>query len=191
MKKRCQQSLIVFFTLALLYAAQVAAKPTDFAGMNLNLAHDEVSLFLEGDMAFNFSKAALEALGNGLPLVVDTQIIFKPVGKWYWQKPLLSHTHKLEIQYHALSQQYLVKGIGNPYSRTFLTQASALAALGRVSNFTLIDLVLLDKGQQYEISIRSALDSESLPVPLRPLIYLSDDWRLASDWKRLPWPVKQ
>ena len=96
----------------------------------------------------------------------------------------------MEIQYHALSQQYLVTGINASYPKAFLTQSSALTALGRINELPLIELSLLDPDAEYQVSVRSSLDSESLPVPLRPLTYLSDEWRLRTDWKRLDWPVK-
>lgn len=177
--------------LILLYSDQLMANSPDFAGHDLVLVQDDVSLLLRGDILFNFSKAALEALANGLPLAVETEINIKPVDKWYWQKTLASYHYKLEIQYHALSQQYLVKSFGYDYPIAFLTQSSALAALGHVEDLPLIELSLLEAEASYEVSIRSALDSESLPVPLRPLTYLSDDWRLRSEWKRLQWPKSQ
>lgn len=190
MKWFCRQFVVVFAMIILLLPCQVAAKSQPFAELNVELDQNEVSLLLRGELAFSFSKAALEALANGLPLAVNTEVVIKPASKWYWQKSLISHSYKLEIQYHALSQQYLVKSFISDYPRVFLTQLAALGALGRVDELLLIDLALLDPDEQYEISIRATLDSESLPVPLRPLIYLSSEWRMRSDWKRLHWPLK-
>ncbi|MCW8963002.1 MAG: DUF4390 domain-containing protein [Gammaproteobacteria bacterium] len=184
MKRLSTQILI----MALLFSGGLFARQQDFADLDLRLASDEFSLLLQGDLSFHFSKAALEALANGLPLAVDTEVIIKPANKWYWQQSLASFRYKLEIQYHALSQQYLVKGIDHTYPRAFLTQSAALAALGRIKELALVELSSLDPDEQYEVSIRSVLDSESLPVPLRPLTYLSDEWRLRSGWKRLHWP---
>jgi len=186
-----RQTLVVLLLLILLYSDQLMATAQGFAGLNLELVQDDASLLLQGNISFNFSKAALEALANGLPLAVDTEIEIKPVSKWYWQKSLASLNYKLEIQYHALSQQYLVKSFGYNYPRAFLTQSAALVALGRVDELPLIELSLLEPEGHYEVSVRSVFDSESLPVPLRPLTYLSDDWRLRSEWKRLQWPASQ
>jgi len=187
--KQFLKQAIMLIVFVLPFSGELFAKQQDFAGLDLQLSNDEISLLLNGDLALHFSKAALEALANGLPLAVDTEITIKPVSRWYWQQSLASFSYKLEIQYHALSQQYLVKGIGFDYPRAFLTQSSALAGLGRVAELALIDLSSLDPDEHYEVSVRSVLDSESLPVPLRPLTYLSDEWRLRSDWKHLPWPV--
>ena len=191
MKHFSSQSLVALLMLIFLYSDQLMANSQDFASQDLALVQDDVSLLLQGDISFNFSKAALEALANGLPLAVETEINIKPVNKWYWQKSLVSYNYKLEIQYHALSQQYLVKGFSDDYPRAFYTQSSALVALGHVEGLPLIELSLLEAEASYEVNIRSALDSESLPVPLRPLTYLSDDWRLRSEWKRLQWPESQ
>ena len=177
--------------LALLMATNALANTKEFARLDLSLEQDGESLLLQGDIEFNFSKAALEALANGLPLAVETQVDIKPVGNWYWQSSLRSTTYKLEIQYHALSQHYLVKSIGDDYAHAYPTQLSALTALGNVDGLKLIDLSLLESGQEYQVKVRSMLDSESLPVPLRPLIYLSDEWRLSSQWISLDWPRPQ
>ena len=176
--------------VALILPGRVMAETEAFADMDLHLSQDDVSLLMGGDMSFHFSKAALEALANGLPLAVDTEIVLRPVDKWYWQKSIASYNYKMEIQYHALSQQYLVTEINASYPKAFLTQSSALIALGRINELPLIELSLLDPDAKYQVSVRSSLDSESLPVPLRPLTYLSDEWRLRTDWKRLDWPVK-
>ena len=172
----------------MLVSMNASAVTDKFAALELSLAQNEESLLLQGDIGFNFSQAALEALANGLPLAVETQINIKPVGKWYWQRTISSMTYKLEIQYHALSQHYLVKAINHDYPRAFPTQSSALAALGKVNELKLIELSSLEPGQEYRVSVRSMLHSESLPVPLRPLIYLSDEWRLKSGWRNLTWP---
>jgi len=191
MKRLSRQTLALLMMLVLFYSESVMANSLDFADQDLELVQDDVHLLLHGNISFNFSKAALEALANGLPLAVETEIDIKPTGKWYWQKSLVSYNYKLEIQYHALSQQYLVKSFGYGYPRAFLTQSAALTALGHVGELPLIELSLLEPEEQYEVKVRSALDSESLPIPLRPLTYLSDDWRLISEWKRLPWPKSQ
>lgn len=166
------------------------AKSEVFAKYELQLSQDEVSLLLDGDISFNFSKAALEALSNGLPLGIETEISIRPTSKWYWQRAISAKVHKLEIRYHALSQHYLVRSIGKDYPESFLTQTSALAALGEIEELALIELSRLDPTEVYEVKIQATFDSESLPVPLRPLIYLSDKWRMASDWTYLGWPLE-
>lgn len=189
MKNFIMSTALVFMAGILLSSAHVSAKTGGFAHTDLRLKAGETALELNGQITFDFSKAALEALANGLPLAVETQVSVLPASRWFWQGALSSRNYKLEIRYHALSQHYLVKSMGNSYPRAFLTQSSALAALGHVDMLPLIDLSRLDPRGGYEIRIRSSLDSNSLPVPLRPLIYLSDEWRMESDWETLPWPA--
>lgn len=188
--QRLSRHVVILSFLILVFPGELFAKQQQFADFDLQLSRNDDSLLLHGSFSFHFSEAALEALANGLLLVIDTEVVIEPAHGWYWQQSLASFNYKLEIQYHALSQQYLVKNIGDHHPRIFLTQASALSALGQVHQLALIDLSLLDLGEHYEVKIRSMLDSNSLPVPLRPLTYLSDEWRLRSGWKRLYWPVK-
>jgi hypothetical protein len=184
-------SILPVVILSLIHPLYVHASTEQFATFELSLHENELSLLLDGQITFNFSKAALEALANGLPIGVETQVRVRPVDKWYWPRPVASLTYKQEIQYHALSQHYLVRTIGYDYPRAFLTQSSALAGLGLIDDLVLVDLARLDPDEQYEVRVRTILDSESLPVPLRPLTYLSDEWRLRSEWKRLEWPEKR
>ena len=42
---------------------------------------------------------------------------------------------------------------------------------------------------RYQVKMRTFLDIESLPAPMRPLAYISSDWQLDSDW--VSWPLTQ
>jgi hypothetical protein len=46
---------------------------------------------------------------------------------------------------------------------------------------------LLVSDERYEGALRARLDIEALPAPLRVFAYLSDDWRLTSEW--YTWPL--
>ena len=68
------------------------------------------------------------------------------------------------------------------YGDTNSTLAGALDAIGRLHDFPLIDRALLKPPGNYYGRLRASLDIEALPPPLRPVAYLSTDWRLGSTW---------
>ena len=71
--------------------------------------------------------------------------------------------------------------------RGFPTRTAALRFMGRISDFPLLDRSLLLEDERYEGALRARLDLETLPAPLRLFAYLSEDWRLSSDW--YTWPL--
>lgn len=179
------------YLYALLMCAGLFASPAkaipDFASFDINADADETFLTLDGNIGFNFSRSALEALDNGLPVVLITEVELAVPNEWFWDKTIWEQSYSHEIQYHALSQQYLVKDVKSGFPRAYLTQSSALEALGLIEDLRLLERDRLDSNKSYIIRIKTSLDSESLPVPLRPLTYLSDDWQLESDWQKIYW----
>ena len=46
----------------------------------------------------------------------------------------------------------------------------------------------LQDGESYVLSVKAQLDIESLPLPLRPMAYITPSWNLASERKQ--WHLK-
>jgi hypothetical protein len=159
-----------------------------FADIDLQIHHDDEQVLLDGKITYAFSQTALEALENGLPLVIRTDIEVVRSGGWLWDTNLHSRSYTQHIQYAALSQQYLVKDLQASLPRTFLTRDSAIDALGLIDDLPVVSVKAILPDSQYKVKIKTWLDIESLPSPLRLLAYLSDEWRLESDWKQ--WPIK-
>lgn len=142
---------------------------------------------LDAQIEYRFSKAALEALQNGVPLTVDIEMEVRRRRSWLWDETVYALTQRFQLEYHELSQQYLVSNLNSGERRAFPTRTAALGFMGRIQNFPLLDRSLLTEGERYEGALRAQLDIEALPAPLRLLAYLSDDWRLTSEWHT--WPL--
>lgn len=142
---------------------------------------------LDAQIEYRFSKAALEALQNGVPLTVDIEMEVRRRRSWLWDETVYALTQRFQLEYHELSQQYLVSNLNSGERRAFPTRTAALGFMGRIQNFPLLDRSLLAEGERYEGALRVQLDIEALPAPLRLLAYLSDNWRLTSEWRT--WPL--
>lgn len=169
------------------FTGQATADDLPFAQYRIQTGEDGIRLLLDGQIEYEFSRASLEALDNGLPLVLQTTVKILSPRKWFWDRELWSHRYEHVIEYHALSQQYLVKGLQSSSQQAYLTRSSALQALGRIDNLQLLDLAELEQAKRYVIRVHSGLSSDALPVPLRPLTFLSDSWKLSGEWITLSW----
>ncbi len=142
---------------------------------------------LNARIEYRLSSAALDALQNGVPLTVDIEMEVRRRRSWLWDETVYALTQRFQLEYHTLSRQYLVSNLNSGERRAFPTQTAALEFMGRIHDFPLLDRSLLTKNERYEAALRALLDIESLPAPLRLLAYLSDDWRLTSEWRA--WPL--
>lgn len=142
---------------------------------------------LNARIEYRFSTVALDALQNGVPLTVALDMEVRRRRSWVWDETVYALTQRFQLEYHELSQQYLVSNLNSGERRAFPTRTAALGFMGRIQNFPLLDRSLLAEGERYEGALRVQLDIEALPAPLRLLAYLSDNWRLTSEWRT--WPL--
>ena len=99
------------------------------------------------------------------------------------------NAQRYRLEFHALSKRYVLTNVNAGVSQTFDYLDDALTALGTIDGFPLIDRGLLRDGERYTGTLRARLDIEKLPAPLRPLAYLSSQWRLSSD--RHTWSLQR
>lgn len=143
---------------------------------------------LNATIEYGLSQAALDALNNGVPLTISLEMEVLRRRDWLWDETVASLQQRFRLEYHALAEQYLVTNLNSGEYRSFPTRGTALEYLGRIRDFPLLDRSLLDPaGNRYYGQMRATLDIESLPAPLRPLAYLSGDWRLTTEW--YTWPL--
>jgi len=151
---------------------------------------DEVYL-LDAKLRYTLSEATLEALHNGIALTLELTILIERE-RWYlWDKTVAKLKQGYQLKYQALSGQYRVKYLNTGIEENFASLEAALTKLGHLRDLPLIDKHLIEPEGSYWIYLQIHLDIESLPVPLRPLAYLSSQWRLSSDWYLCPLPPPQ
>ena len=136
---------------------------------------------INAQIEYNFSQVALEALENGVPLLVDLHVQVRRKGAWIWEADVVDFNHRRQVRYLPLSESYEVVGVDGE-KRRFVSRSIALEALGEIIELPLVEVSKLNKGESYRVEIRSKLDIESLPVPLRPTAYMSSHWKLTSEW---------
>ncbi len=142
---------------------------------------DDVRM-LDARLQYILSSEALEALDNGIGLnfVIDVEVI---ESRRFWvDKTIVELRIPLQLQYHALSQRYLVRNLRSDEQESFATLYSALNNLGRITDQPLIETALLDPSRQYRARIRSLLSFEDFSGVWRRMAFWLDEWHLKSDW---------
>jgi hypothetical protein len=135
---------------------------------------------------YSLSSDARDALESGLPLRIRLEIEILNRRPMWMDTESARLTQLYELQYHALSERYIVRtlNIESGDQDSFASLFAALEFLGRIDRLPIIDAALLDPERSYDIRIRALLDTEQLPGPLRLLAFWRRDWSLGSEWYR-------
>ncbi len=163
------------------------------AGGDTPPIHDVRILLVDGvyrlgaRVEFRLNDTVREALENGVPLVLELQIQVVRERELLWPEIIAELRQRFSLRYHALSQRYLVRNFNTGVLQSFRFLDDALRAIGNIYDLPLLDANLLKRDGDYRVRLRSQLDIESLPSPMRLWAYLDSDWRLNSGWYE--WPL--
>ncbi len=142
---------------------------------------------LNARIQYRFSGAAREALQNGVPLTVALDMEVRRRRPLMWDETVYTLVQRYRLEYHTLSRQYLVRNLNSGERRAFPSRERALQDMGQITDFPMLDKGLLNPGEYYLGALRARLELDTLPTPLRLFAYISDEWRLASEWRL--WPL--
>jgi hypothetical protein len=155
-------------------AAQHSAPAGRFAEVRLQPVVERG--MLTARVGYHFSAVALEAMQKGLPLQVLFEVRRVRPRIAGFDETVARAASRRHIQYHPLSQQYLLRDLASGRRSTHLTLPLAIEALG------LYEQLDLPPVPGTRLEARTRLDLETLPAPMRPLAYISSDWNLDSGW---------
>ncbi|MEJ2552584.1 MAG: DUF4390 domain-containing protein [Gammaproteobacteria bacterium] len=143
---------------------------------------------LNARIHYRFSDEALDALDNGVPLVVELAIEIERKRDYVWDETVASLRQRYQLSYEALTQRYVVTNLNSGADNYYGSRAAAIAALGDVNHLPILDAGLLNPDEKYTVSLQASLDLDALPVPMRVIGYFSSNWRIASEW--VSWPLQ-
>jgi hypothetical protein len=99
---------------------------------------------------------------------------------WWLDEDIAEPVRKLRIYYHLLLRRYVVE-MGYT-TQTVATLDEALALLGKVIDWQVLERGALKAGQRYDARLRLRLDTAQLPKPLSIGAVTGDKWELATPW---------
>jgi hypothetical protein len=138
--------------------------------------------YLDAQLDYGLSRAALDALDSGVPLIFELEVEIYTPRKWFWDKTLADYNYRYQVLYHALTQQYIVTNINSGIQNSYSRRNTALLSMGRIHNLPLLEKKKIPEGEKYLGRVRVSLDIGALPAPMRPWAYINTDWLLASEW---------
>lgn len=137
---------------------------------------------LNADIQFHFSKEAIKALEHGIALQIDIEVQAKKTREWLWNKKIRQKILRQKIEYHPLSDQFLITDLSTGNRHHFQNFHHAIKFLGTINSYPFLDSTVLKPEATYTAWIRVRLNTEALPTPLRLSAYISSDWQLYSPW---------
>jgi hypothetical protein len=142
--------------------------------------------YLLGGYQIKLTSAMDEALHRGVPLnFVQEFEAVRPRDLWL-AEDIVEARRNLRLSHNALLRNYLISSGG--ILRTFDTLPLALAAIGSLDDWAVIDKKALQRKNLYQARVRLYLDTSQLPKPLQVNAFTSNRWDLDSDWRE--WSFK-
>ncbi|MEE9398070.1 MAG: DUF4390 domain-containing protein [Methylococcales bacterium] len=135
---------------------------------------------LEADIDYRFSDAALNALDNGVSLTLRGLVKVKRSRRYMWDETIEKMELLYRLRYRALSDRYQIVNETSGVRRYYASMESAIEALGKIRGMPVLRVERLASGESHYATMQIQLDIEALPLPLRPIAYLSPAWYLSS-----------
>lgn len=180
--------LLGLLLACLLALPALAEEALSFSEVTITLGEDN-RIFLDAQINYKLNDTATEALENGVPLSFVTHVQMRDVDAWVWSADVVDQRLRSILRYRPLSGLYEVRAAGSDDKQVFATRSSALRFLGRIHEMALIDRGALDAQAEYLVRLDAYLDIEALPLPMRPMAYLTSDWDLQAEtweWRLRP-----
>jgi hypothetical protein len=143
--------------------------------------------YLNAEITYRLSTEAIDALHSGVPLAIRLDVEIIDPRRWWFDNDYAALRQSYQLDYHALSERYIVLNVNSGDQASFASLSAALEYVGRVERLPLLDTAVLDE-RGYYVRMRASLDQEQFPGPLRLLAFWRRDWSIASEWYR--WPLR-
>lgn len=136
---------------------------------------------LDADVRLALNRTLADALERGIHLHFLLELeVTRPRGWWWFDEDIAEPVRKMHVYYHLLLRRYVVE---NGYiTRTVNSLPEALALLGRVADWQVLEPGALRTGKPYAARLRLRLDTTQLPKPLSIAAVSGDRWELATPW---------
>lgn len=171
--------LVACWLLCWQVAAAGAAEVTHVRQATISAVPQGYQLDAALDVVLN--PTLVDALERGVHLHFLLELdISRPRGWWWFDESVAAPTRKLHLYYHLLLRRYIVET--GYTTRTVPSLTEALALLGQVDDWQVLERGALKPGQRYNARLRLRLDTAQLPKTLSIGAVTSDKWTLASPW---------
>lgn len=190
---RIDQFITRWVLISLILGACVPAAHADALDGVLQVRSAYVSVeggvfLLHARIDYPVNPVIRDALHDGVTLTVDLDTRIERERRFWFDADVVYLTLRRELDYHAVSDRYLVRDVRSGNQRSFATLEEALVDLGTVEGWPVLVEPQLVPGS-YRISVRAGVRRGRLPASLRVLAFWTDDWHRVSEWYTWLLPV--
>ena len=178
-------AILVCFLSVSLYADNSSRVIIKSANGNFN----DDQYLINANIHYEIGKEIQEALDHGISIQIDIQLHARQKRDWIWDSTVESKTLSFLLEHHPLSGHYQVTNLDNYHRKHFQNLQSAIKHIGSIRNHVLFNRSELIPERNYLARIRSRLNIQNLPAPLRLQAYFSPEWNLACSWYE--WMIQQ
>lgn len=169
--------LLLGFWLA---SAGAAPTPDKSAVKQATIQMAQQGYVLDADVNIVLNRTLENALTKGINLYFLLELEVTRPRNWWLDEDIAEPERKLRIYYHLLLRRYVVET--GYTTQTAATLGEALALLGRVEAWPVLDRDALKAGQRYDARLRLRLDTAQLPKPLSIGAVTGDKWEMVTPW---------
>ena len=102
-------------------------------------------LRLNGVLDLALSRSAMQALKNGVPVTLQAELVVNRKRRYLADQGVGHLVQRWQIQYHALSEHYLVNNLNSGQQASYSSLAAALSALSEVRGLPVLDEALIER----------------------------------------------
>ena len=135
---------------------------------------------LDADVNIVLNRTLENALTKGINLYFLLELDVTRPRSWWFDENIGESARKLRIYYHLLLRRYVVET--GYTTQTAASLSEALAMLGRVEAWQVLDRDTLKTGRRYDARLRLRLDTAQLPKPLSIGAVTGDKWEMTTSW---------
>lgn len=137
--------------------------------------------YMNASMALSLGNEAVDALNNGVPLVLDVHIGITSRRAFLWDPTIATLTQSYRLTYHVLSQRYVLQNLNSGRRRVYRRWRAALHDVSRIRSLPVIDAGLLEPHEHYDIHVSVQLNVKIIPTGFGLLTQMFYDADRSSD----------
>lgn len=193
----CARSDRLLCWLAAVLSAWLVISPALYAAEGVGVQFAEIRAVNEGyelaaQFVINPNRTLEEALEKGVALYFIGELEVTRPRSWWFNESIGEASRRMRIYYNFLLRRYVIDSGYTTLNASTLDEA--LALLGRVEHWQILERGALKPGQRYEARLRLRMDASQLAKPLQMGALASGKWDLQSGWYEwkfdAPMPLK-
>lgn len=143
--------------------------------------------YLNARLELGLTSAAAEAVLQGIPITVELEVEITTQRRFLPDDEVASLAQRWRVEYHALTERYLITNLNSGEQAAFPTLAAALGQLEQLRRLPILDMALVETGRRYEISTRASVEIGGLPETVKALMFWRE-WKRSTGW--YTWTVR-